>query len=348
MGKYSYQPILELTRGRIVESLHYGAFAVVNSQGESIMSYGDPNAVTFLRSSAKPFQALPFIEENGHIHFGFSLQEIAITCASHSGTNEHFQVLTGMQAKINITQDDLLCGIHPPVDLPTKNALLTSGEEPTPNRHNCSGKHTGMLAHARLLNVSIDDYINPDHPIQKRILNTFCDMCKVDPKEVDLGVDGCSAPVFAIPLWNAAMGYARICDPIDQSEKRVEACRTITKAMTTHPEMVSGPGKFDTRLMAATKGKIVSKGGAEGFQQIGIMPNVIKPGSPGIGIALKISDGDRRGIVRPSVILEILQTLKAISPSELTDLTEFGPKLKVKNWRNIVVGESYPTFRSTK
>jgi L-asparaginase II len=169
-------------------------------------------------------------------------------------------------------------------------------------------------------------------------------MCNLDPERVAVGIDGCSAPVFATPLWNAALGFARLCDPFDQSSRRANACKTITDAMTSYPEMISGPGKFDTRLMKTTKGKIVSKGGAEGYQQIGIMPGTIELGSPGIGIALKISDGDRRGIVRPAVILDILRKLKAITSSELDELAEFGPRLPVKNWREIVVGESYPTF----
>ena len=344
MDKTTYQPVYELTRGKTVESVHFGAFAVVDVGGQIILSHGDPNIVTFLRSSAKPFQALPFIENGGDVYWGFTLPEIAILCASHSGTDEHVAVLSRIQAKISVTQEDLLCGIHDPADEPTRMAMLERGEVSTPNRHNCSGKHTGMLAHARMINAPITDYINPEHPVQIRILQTFSEMCEVDTRRVAIGIDGCSAPVFAIPLWNAALGYARLCHPVELDPQRAQACRTITHAMTTHPEMVAGPGKFDTRLMAATHGKIVSKGGAEGYQQVGIMPDVIKSGSPGIGIALKISDGDRRGIVRPAVTLEILRRLGAITPSELEELAEFGPRLPVTNWREIIVGEAYPIF----
>ncbi|MBU1660309.1 MAG: asparaginase, partial [Chloroflexi bacterium] len=126
--------------------------------------------VTFLRSSAKPFQALPFIESGGHERWNLTPREIAILCASHTGTDEHVSVLQEIQGKIEVTQADLLCGIHAPIDAPTREALRERGEEPTPNRHNCSGKHTGMLAHARLFNFPIADYINPEHPVQKRIL----------------------------------------------------------------------------------------------------------------------------------------------------------------------------------
>jgi L-asparaginase II len=342
MSKYPYLPVFELTRGEVVESVHFGAFAIVNSFREIVASHGDPNLNSFLRSSAKPFQALPFIEQEGHIYWHFSKKEIAIMCASHSGTDEHLNVLSSMQLKINVTQDDLLCGVHPPVDEPTREALLARSEAPTPNRHNCSGKHTGMIAFAKFINSPIDNYIDHSHPVQKQILQTFSEMCDVGIDEVAVGIDGCSAPVFAVPLWKAAYGYARLCDPHNLSPQRAAACRIITDAMMSHPDMVSGPGKFDTRLMEVTRGKILSKGGSEGYQQIGIMPNGIKPGSPGLGIAIKISDGDAKNRTRPALALEILRQLGAITKSELGELTDFGPRYPVKNWRNIVVGEAYP------
>jgi len=341
----SYLPVLELTRGEVTESVHFGAIAVVDSFGKLFAFYADPNISSFLRSSAKPFQALPFIEDNGHIRWRLTKREIAILCASHTGTDDHFAVLTSIQAKVGISQNDLLCGVHPPVDTETQAALLARGEKPTQNRHNCSGKHSGMLAYAKSLDASIENYIDFDHPIQKRILETFSQMCDVDPNEVSKGVDGCSAPVFAIPLQKAAFGYAQLCDPSRLSPQRANACRTITDAMVSNPDMVCGPGKFDTRLMEVTAGKIVSKGGAEGYQQIGIMPGVIYPGSPGMGIATKISDGDLKGRARPAVILEILRQLGAITPDELEALSDFGPSFPVINWRGIVVGEAIPVFK---
>ncbi len=339
-----YLPLFELTRGEVIESVHYGAFAVVNSHGTLIASYGDPDITSFLRSSAKPFQVLPLIEAGGHIHWHLSQQEIAIMCASHAGTDQHFQVLAGIQARIHVTQDDLLCGIHPPGDAPTREAMAARGEEPTPNRHNCSGKHTGMMAQARLVDAPIENYIDFDHPVQKRILKAFGEMCQVDPQDIALGIDGCSAPVFAIPLHKAAFGYARLCDPHDLPIQRSEACRTITEAMTAYPVMVSGPGQWDTRLMEITAGKIISKGGAEGYQSIGVLPNRLYPGSPGVGIAIKLSDGDSRGRVRPAIALEILRRLGALESAELDALSDFGPRYPVKNWRKLTVGEARPCF----
>jgi L-asparaginase II len=340
-----YLPIFELTRGDLVESIHYGAVAVVDSHGALLASYGDPETVTYLRSSAKPLQALAFIEAGGADKFDLSLREIAIMCASHSGTNEHVAVLAGIQKKIGVSQDDLLCGVHPPSDKSTAETLFLQGEQPTPNRHNCSGKHTGMLAYARFLDLPIEDYINPQHPIQKQILQTFSEMCGMEPESVAIGTDGCSAPNFSIPLKNAALGLARLCDPKDLSASRAKACRTITQAMIAHPEMIAGPGKFDTRLIGAARGQLISKGGAEGYQVIGLQPGAMGEGSPGIGIAFKISDGDLRSRARPAITLEILRQLGLQNPPLFESLADLGPSFPIYNFRELQVGAAYPVFK---
>jgi len=200
MSSNEYRPILEFTRGKIVESIHYGAFVIMDSRGQSLASHGSPETITYLRSSAKPFQALPLIESGGAKYWAFTPKEIAITCASHSGTDDHAETLAGMQKKIGIIQNHLQCGIHRPTDADTANAMLLNGEEPTPNRHNCSGKHTGMLAYAKMKDQSLQDYLNPQHPLQKEILHTFCQMCDLEPEGIAFGIDGCSAPNFATPL----------------------------------------------------------------------------------------------------------------------------------------------------
>ncbi len=249
-----------------------------------------------------------------------------------------------MQAKIGITQNNLQCGVHRPTDSETAKMMLLKGEDPTPNRHNCSGKHTGMLAYAQMKDQPIQDYLDPQHPLQQEILLTFCEMCDLEIEGVALGTDGCSAPNFATPMWNAAVGFARLVDPWELTPKRAAACEQITAAMTSYPEMIAGPGKFDTRLMAATGGKIVSKGGAEGYQAIGIKPGVLGSDSPGIGIAIKISDGDVTGRARPLVALEILTKLGVLTTTEAESLADLGPKISLINWRKILVGAARPLF----
>lgn len=232
---------------------------------------------------------------------------------------------------------------------PTAEALAKRGEQPTPNRHNCSGKHTGMLAYARMrqlpYSLETQAYIDPQHPIQQEILQAFAEMCGLLPANVHVGIDGCSAPNFAVPLKNAAYAYARLCDPSGLPEPRAQACHTITQAMMAYPLMVGGPGTFDTELMEVMQGKVVSKGGAEGYQGMGIMPGVLGSDSPGIGIAFKISDGDYRNQARSAVALEILRQLGAISQEKLIKLADFGPHLTITNFRKLQVGQGRPAFR---
>ena len=349
----NFLPLLELTRGRIVESIHFGAIAVVDADGRLLYSYGDAHTVAFLRSSAKPFQALPFFERNGPERFGLSQKEQALICASHEGSDEHVRTAEAIQAKAGIHESDLKCGVHMPADPEAYKALIVRGEAPTPNRNNCSGKHTGMLAHAMMRGLPLDTYLEVDHPIQQDILACFAEMSAYPPQNVELGTDGCSAPNFAVPLYNAALAYAHLCDPHNLSDGRAQACRAITSAMTTYPEMVSGQAEFDCRLMRTGKGKILCKGGAEGFQAIGLMPGVIDAGSPGVGIVFKVSDGDLlmrtinvepRHRVRPAVTLEILRQIGGLTEAQLGELADFGPALAIKNHRGIIVGQSRPAF----
>jgi len=346
-------PLFELTRGRVVESIHYGSIAVVDSAGKLLASYGDPQLVAFLRSSAKPFQALPFVERGGVEHFRLTPRELALACASHEGSDKHVEVAQGIQAKAGIQESDLQCGIHMPGDAEAYKSLLARHQSPTLNRNNCSGKHSAMLAHARMRGLPLDTYLENDHPIQQDILAGFADMCGVPKEQIEVGIDGCSAPNFAVPLYNAALAFARLCDPRSLSDGRAAACRKITTAMTTHPDMISGRGEFDCRLMQAGSGRIVCKRGAEGYQAIGLLPGALGEDSPGMGIAFKVSDGDLlfrtiniepRNRVRPAVALEILRQLGALSEAQLQELAEFGPVLPLNNFRGLVTGESRAVF----
>ena len=346
-------PVYEFTRGETVESIHFGAIAVVDSAGKLLAKSGNPELVTFLRSSAKPFQALPLVEAGGQEYFGFTPREIALICASHSGTDSHVLVAESIQMKAGVAEADLLCGVHEPMHPPTAQALRERRQAPTPNRHNCSGKHSGMLALARLMQTDLAadralDYIDAHHPIQMRILHTFAEMCGLPVEQVQLGVDGCSAPNFAIPLRNAAYGIARLCDPVGGAvapDARRDACQTITSAMMFNPDMVGGPDTFDTSFMEVGKGRWISKGGAEGYQVIGILPGVLGQASPGIGIALKIADGDLKSRARHAVALAVMQQLGALSDEELAMLKRFGPVSPVLNWRKLEVGLARAVFQ---
>ena len=348
----SAQPILELIRGSIVEATHFGSIAIVDATGKLLHSYGDPDTVAFLRSSAKPFQALPFVEQGGVEHFGLTQKELSISCASHETAQMHLDTVAALQAKIGIQESQLRCGGHLPGDAAKLKQVIKEDITPTSNFNNCSGKHTAMLAFAKMRGLPLENYLDLDHPIQKEILKTFSEMCGIEMDKIGLGIDGCSAPNFAVPLASAALGMARICDPRDLSKARGTACRKITTAMTTHPEMVSNYGEFDCELMKVSEGRLITKRGAEGFQIIGLMPGVYTEN--GVGIAFKVTDGDAARMndamesssrVRPAVTLEILRQLNVLNESQLKSLAKFGPEKILKNYVGLVTGKSHPVFQ---
>lgn len=348
------QPLFEVTRGQIVESVHYGSIAVVDSKGKLIASYGDPQTVAFLRSSAKPFQVLPFVERGGVEYFQFTPRELSLSCASHEGSDMHVQAVTALQQKTGVQESNLQCGSHMPGDVAELKTLIVHDKQPRTNHNNCSGKHTAMLAHAKMRTLPLENYLDINHPIQQDILASFAEMCMVTVDQIQLGIDGCSAPNFAVPLYNAAYAFARLCDPNELSETRASACRKITSAMTSFPEMVSGYGEFDEQLMKAGEGKIVCKRGAEGYQIVGVLPGVLSSDSPGIGITVKVSDGDASRLgsglestnrVRPAVVVEILRQLGILSSRQVQALAAFGPEKSILNHRGLVTGTSHPTFK---
>jgi L-asparaginase II len=339
-----YMPILEVTRGGVVESIHYGAFVVADSHGGILQSWGSVDVVTFLRSSAKPFQAIPLIEAGGVEQFGFSEKQLALMCASHTGSDEHVAIAKSIQELIGATEEMLVCGTHPPSDKEAEYRLIQEGSRPTPNRHNCSGKHSGMLALAILTGESVEGYSEPGHPIQQKIMATFSEMFDLPTENIGIGIDGCSVPTFAVPLHAAATAFARLADPTTFSGERQRACRIVWKAMTNYPEVVGGGGRFDTQVMQVFNGSLLSKGGAEGYQGIAIAPGAIAPDSPALGIALKISDGDQGSRARGFLSVSILRDLGLIEREVPALLSDFGSP-NVKNWRKLDVGELRSTYK---
>lgn len=343
MSPSNYEPLVELTRGPIVESVHFGAAAVVDSSGKVLFQAGNIHFNIYLRSSSKPIQALPFVEAGGVEHYQLNEKELSILCASHIGTDEHVKTIQSIQGKVGFKETDLMCGTHPPFHQPTLENMLREGRPFTPNRHNCSGKHTGFLSFASLRGDSLEDYLNPQHPIQQVILRTFAEFCDLTVEKVSIGIDGCTAPVFGVPLFNSAYAFARFCDPQAWKTGRSNACRKIFHAMTSYPEMVSGPGMFDTRLMQVGKGKMIVKCGAEGYQIVGVTPGAFAPDSPALGIAIKMSDGDNNWRACQVTALHILYRLGILNTAQTTDLPEFNTR-PLRNWRGIEIGMIRPCF----
>jgi len=342
MQPRKHVPLVEVTRGSIVESVHYGSLAIAQPDGKIILSLGDMDNPYYLRSSAKPFQTLAFLEAGGLDAYNLTLQEIALICASHSGTDEHVQVLEALQAKIGIQESMLQCGIHTPYDRETARRKMMNGEDFHSNQHDCSGKHTGMLAFAKMIGAPLDNYLDPQHPVQQAMLRTFAEICGVEIGTIELGTDGCSAPVFAVPLPNSALAYARLSQPDELGKLRAQACERITTAMMAHPFMVGGPQRFDTDIMSSAGGSLVTKIGAEGFHGIAVMPGHSGLFKSGLGITIKIADGDTDLRAGSVAVIQVLKTLKVLCSEEIHDLVDYDRR-PVRNWRNKEIGEIRPT-----
>ncbi|MEL7636558.1 MAG: asparaginase [Anaerolineaceae bacterium] len=332
-----YEPLVELTRGGIVESIHLGALAAVDSDGILLAAFGNSDMVSFPRSSMKPFQALPLVENGGMEAFGLTDEELAIICASHAGTNEHVRVLKSIHQKVGLELSDLQCGVHWPIDKETTFQMRLLGETPDSYRHNCSGKHSGMLTQAKLLEQSMDDYLTPVHLVQQNIRRAVSSMCGIHRDDMIFGVDGCSAPVYAMPLSSFAWAIARLVDPVNLDEERQIACQRITSAMIAYPEMVAGPGQLDSVLMQVMNGKVIAKGGAEGYQLIGVMPGAIAENSKGIGIAFKIADGDPSRRATQRVVVEMLKALGFEAEMASEAFASFNQPI-LRNFRGIEIG----------
>jgi L-asparaginase II len=267
------------TRGGKVETVHRVGCAVVRVDRGLVARSGDPDAFTWWRSAAKPFQAIPLVEDGGADHFGLDTEELAITCASHSSEPGHLAVVDRLLAAIGCREDDLACGPHPPLSSEVRRALIREGQTPTPRWSNCSGKHAGMLALARHRGWPIEGYVRPDHPVQQRLLGVIAEWTGVAVEAITLGVDGCTTVCYGTPLRSMATAWARFGASTDPAPRRVR------EAMLAHPDLIAGTGRPCTAMMAAWPGKVVAKIGADGVYGAAL------PGL-GMGVAIKVEDGD--------------------------------------------------------
>jgi len=325
-----FVPLVEVLRGGIVESVHHGAVAVVDRAGRLLFAAGDPEVVTYTRSSLKPLQALPFVAAGGLERYKLTTQETALLCASHSGEARHVEAAASILAKAGNDASDLQCGTHPPVHYEVR------GEIPppppySPLSHNCSGKHSGMLAHCAACGYGKHDYLAMEHPLQREIRSAVAAMTGVPEGALHAGIDGCSAPNYAMPLARLALAFARLASSeVDPAYGR--SPRQLADAMTTAPEMVSGEGRSDLALSRAGRGDWVCKIGAEAVQAIGIR-------SRGWGIAIKVADGGRRALL-PATIAALEQAGLVDAPARDVLAPLATPTLR--NYRGLAVGQERP------
>ena len=318
---------VESWRGSIVESRHRVHIAVVDAAGRLVARAGDSDLVTFWRSAAKPFQALPFVVDGAADRFGLGSEELAIACASHSSEPRQVELVRAFLKKVGCSERDLLCGPHPPLSEAVAKDYQTRGVRLTAVYSNCSGKHTGMLALARHHGWPTEFYTRPEHPVQQRCLEEVARWTGVPAQRLGTATDGCGVVCYALPIRNMAWAYARLgnaewgmrnAESQGEVELRVtlprdsafrighsalESFRTphsalrIVEAILRHPDLIAGEGRPCTELMRAHPGRVLAKVGAEGVYSALLMPE-------GLGVTLKVEDGNS-----PAAALAIVAVL---------------------------------------
>lgn len=316
--------LVELWRGGRMESVHAGHAVVMHSRGDIIRSWGDPDHVTYPRSSAKMLQALPLVESGVADTLGLTQAQLALSCASHSGAAIHTGPVQKWLTELGFDDSDFVCGPQWPSDIPARNALVKTDATPCRHHNNCSGKHCGFLSMVKV-NGWGPDYADIDHPLQVVIKQTFEEVTEEDSG--GWGIDGCSAPNHSVSIRGMARAMATIAGANDRTARGAAMVR-LREATMAYPELVANDDRACTHLMRAGKGRISVKTGAEGYF-IAIVPE------KKLGVALKIMDGTTRAAeCAMAAILCDLGVLEADDP-----LVSRYANPTLKNFAGLVTGD---------
>jgi L-asparaginase II len=271
--------VSKFIRGTAVDSFHIGYATVVDEKGGRLFAAGDPDYPIFIGAAALPFQAVALLESGALEKFGFSDEELAIICATHNGEHYHVDLVNSILKKLDLNMDNLLCGIHPPLDRQTYEQLAIQGRRPTAVHNACSGAHAGMLAAAKALKVEISNYTEINHPIQQKIFEKI--KLYSGKERIPVAADTCNAPTYFMPIHNLAMMYMKLVEGGDDHLRRV------FHSMSLHPRLIGGRGRFDTDFGALMGGRGIAKVGMEGVRGIGLRNDENNP----VGIAIKVLSG---------------------------------------------------------
>ena len=317
-------PILcRVTRGELTESIHVAFAVAVDETRQPFYSTGDPQYLTCIRSSLKPFQAAASVKAGAVDAAEFNDDELALMCASHKGEKMHVKTAQSMLTKLGLTVDDYECGSHFPSDTLTRHRMIREDKEAQPLHNNCSGKHAGMLALAKHLGQGTANYIKKDHPVQRTILEYVQDITGLET--IPTEIDGCSAPTPFMTLETIAGLFQTLAAGNEPELKRV------FKAMSSCPDLVGGSNHFDSNFIKALTGRGVTKVGGESVR--GIALKTQDKGS--VGIAIKILDGNFRAL--PVATMKLLEHLELLTEEELQNLDKFRTKI-LKNHNQIEIG----------
>lgn len=321
--------LIETTRSQLTETQHFGFILVVDKKEKILSKIGDDKNKNFwFRSAAKPFQASLIIKSGAYDKFNFTLEELAVCCASHTGTEEHTKTVQSVLNKIGLKETDLQCGIHDPLDKKTRDFFIKNNIEPSQLHNNCSGKHAGMLAVCKAKEWNTENYLELNHPLQKEIKTTVANFCNFDENSINTGTDGCSAPVHALPLYKMGIGFLNLFLNKDYEN--------IKKAFQKNLFLIGGNERLDTEIIKASCGNLISKTAAGGLC---VTINLEQEQA----LVIKILDADTTA--RSIATIEALKQLKWLSEDTL-EIQEIKNlyDLKIKNLKNQPVGEIIPQF----
>lgn len=292
-GQQSAELEVRFLREGIVESKHRVQAVVCDSRSRVLLVAGNAETATFVRSALKPFQALAVTTTGTLERYNLSDRDLAIICSSHKGRIEQVRQVFNILWRADIDPSALQCPIPP-------------GKR-SPLEYNCSGKHAGMLAVCQQRNWTLSGYLQRSHPVQQLILQKVSESLRMPAEEFISARDDCGAPTYFMQLRQIASLYAML------SSGDLLDLERIARAMTHHPDLISGAGEFDTELVRLTEGELVSKAGAEGVQCIGRL-------GEGLGLTIKAIDGAKRA--KYAVAIHLLKQMGWISPSISETLAE--------------------------
>ena len=340
--------LVEVRRGDVVESRHRGHIVQVAADGAVQHGLGDPGVVVNLRSAVKPFTLPALIESGAADAFSLTPPELALMAGSHSGEDMHVRTLQSIFRRASLSQSLLRCGAEGmPLDELTAARLCRDGEAPGPIRHMCSAFHTASILLSRHAGWAVEGYDSPTHPSQLAARDAVARVFGVAPKALLASPDSCGLPTYAFPLSAVARAYAVLADPEGAdglSGDTATALVRIRDAMLAAPEMVAGTrNRFDTAVMKARPGSIVSKGGAEGLIGIALLSGARSADSVPGGVAVKIEDGDSGGRAARAAGVEALAQLGVLDGAAVKRLAPV-PRPPAANPRGERIGETVPGF----
>ena len=325
----SAAPLVSVERGGVAEAIHLGHLAVVAADGGIRASLGDPDHLTYFRSCAKPFQAIGSLGTGIASRFDLRAEHLAIMSASHNGEPRHVEIVRDLLVRAAVPESALQCGAHWPIHEPSAAVARRQMTEPLSVFNNCSGKHAGMLAAAKALDAPLETYLEPDHPVQRRIRDVIAAFTNSPAPTIRYGIDGCSAPNPAVPLVAMARSFGLLVQTKEATP------RAVATAMTEHPFLVGGTDRFDTRLMEATSGRLLAKGGAAGA-------HCTADRESELGLAIKLESGD--GTWTAVAVMAALDRLGWLKPGEREALSAFA-RPTLRNHRRVAVGIVRPVLQ---